>query len=86
MDLTLFEVHLDDASLTANAPFSGEESEPVDQTETEDQGGVPTVVPFVVVLAVLAGLAYLVRKWRSGDEPAEIEPETPGPEPDVATT
>jgi hypothetical protein len=81
MDLTLLEVHLDGATFTANAPFAAEEADVDD--ETDDETSLPPFIPFVVVVVVLAGLAYLVRRWRSGDEPAEIEPTVT--ETDVAT-
>jgi hypothetical protein len=92
MDLTLLEIHLDDASFTANAPFSDDssEAEPAAATATEsagdeDGGDLRTLVPFLVGLGALAGIAYLVRRLRRGGETgteieAEIgEPEAPTP-------
>lgn len=89
MDLTLFEVHLDDASFTARAPFSGSEApESIEELESasaegDEAGGRPSLLPFVIGLAFLAGVGYLLRRRRSGNEepvPAEIETDTPDAE------
>jgi hypothetical protein len=78
MDLTLLEVHLDDASFTANAPLSGQ-SEATPAADTDDDGdGGPPLLPFVVGLVALAALGYVVRRWRSGGSvDAELEAEMP---------
>ncbi|MFB6311637.1 MAG: hypothetical protein ABEH64_10725 [Salinirussus sp.] len=83
MDLTLLEVHLDGATLTANAPFAGEESEAGQDVADDEDRGLLALLPFVLVIGVLAGLAYIVRRWRSGRDTATIEPTVS--EPDVAT-
>ena len=76
MDLTLLEVHLDGASFTANAPLSGETEPAVDAPDDEDGG--PPLLPFVVGVVALAGLAYFVRRLRSGgDATADLEAEMP---------
>lgn len=69
MDVTLLEVHLEDASFTAQAPFAGRgdtgeadaPSEP-----TEDETDRPGLVPLLIGLAALAVLAYLLRRRRNG--------------------
>lgn len=88
MELTLLEVHLDDASFTANAPFSddssAEEAESAAEAtaSTDDEGRAATdLIPFVLGLGALVGIAYLVRRLRGGDETGtEIEPEIAEPE------
>ena len=91
MELTLFEVHLDDAAFTANAPFSGNgdgESADAETSEAaEDESGGRSVLPYVVGLAFLAGIGYLVRRRMSDGgedfgtevEPTVSEPEAPTP-------
>lgn len=80
MELTLFEVHLDDAAFTANAPFSGDDGSIADGETAEDATAEcedRSVLPFVVGLLFLAGLGYLVRRRRSddgGDVGTEVEP------------
>jgi len=84
VEFTLFEVHLDGAQLTANAPFSSanpEDAEDADWTELEpgtdgdggedgDGGGPnPLAVVFAVVTAVV--LAVVIRKVLGGDESPE---------------
>lgn len=82
MDLTLVELHLEDASFTAHAPFSGrgdggeapEASEPNESGEAEAEG--PDILPFLIGLAALAALAYLLRRrWNGGTEPVPDETE-----------
>jgi hypothetical protein len=78
MDLTLLEIHLDDARFTANAPLSGESEASPAADADEDSDGGPPLFPFVVGLVALAALAYVVRRWRSGGSvDAEIEAEMP---------
>jgi hypothetical protein len=69
MDLTILEIHLDDAAF--NAPLSGG-----DEQEDEDRasapadtttGGPATVPRLLGVVAVLLGLALLARYLRSGE-------------------
>lgn len=79
MDLTIFEVHLDDASFTANAPFAGgddQEAEAVEtaaemDAETEEEGGF-SIAPLVVGLVVVAAVALGVRRMLRS-EPDEFE-------------
>ncbi len=94
VNITLFEIHLDDASFEANAPFSGSEAEELSEEEAEeavtgaigsgdaDGSGPPKVLPLVVGLVVLVGLAALVRKLRGGGDeepPALSEDESAAP-------
>jgi len=91
MDLTIFEVHLDDASFTANAPFSGpDEAESVEEdaapAAADSDSGRPSVLPFVIGLAFLAAVGYLVRRRRNGgDDIVQTEIETEAPEPEAPT-
>lgn len=82
MDLTIFEVHLDDASFTANAPFAGgdeEEAEAVEtaadrETPSDEQGS--SIIPLVVGLVVVAAVAFGVRRMLRS-EPDEFEQAIP---------
>lgn len=87
MELTLLEIHLDDASFAANAPFAGrsssegEESSDGGSTAAADERDLHRLLPFLVGLGALAGIAYLVRRWRrGGDAGTQIEPEVAEPE------
>lgn len=84
MDLTLLEVHLDDATFTANAPLSGEsDAAPAAAADDESDAG-PPLLPFVVGLVALAGIAYVVRRLRSGGS-AETDIGAEVPEVDAPT-
>jgi hypothetical protein len=76
---TLFEVHLDDATLTANAPFSSqsgpEEGEDesayaAEATDLGEEADGPGVAPLVVALVVLVVVAVVVKKLVGGSEDA----------------
>jgi hypothetical protein len=80
---TLFEVHLEDASLTANAPYSGANDEEADGAETEDTatedddvgGAGKALVGLLVVVAILA-LVYLgSRRLGGGEDVSDVEVE-----------
>lgn len=89
MELTLFEFHLDEPSLSATAPFSGQSnpdesdgSEASSSGESESAGDsgsrTPSPVRFVLGLVLLVGLAYGARRLLGSDsEPfeEEVEPE-----------
>ncbi|MFB6295623.1 MAG: hypothetical protein ABEH66_02125 [Halobacteriales archaeon] len=70
MDLTILEIHLDDAAF--NPPLSGGDGEddddragaPADSTT----GGAASVARLLGTVAVLLGLALLARYLRSGEE------------------
>ena len=88
VSLTLFEIHLDDASFESNAPFAdtgsggAEASEEwTSEAEGESSGG-PSVVGLVAGLVFLLVIAALVRKLRGGDG-KETPPETDSLETDV---
>ena len=78
---TLLEVHLEDASFTANAPYSGEGSEGSESdSEDEEEGaaadsgsGGPgrALVGLLVVVAILA-LAYLGSRRLGGDDVPDV--------------
>lgn len=75
--ITLLELHLDDASLTANAPFSSrgkdvEAAEGPFDDETSSRKG--SLVAAVVGLVFLVAVAYVVRKRvLSGGTDEELE-------------
>ncbi len=85
MDLTLLEVHLDDACFTANAPLSGESgTTPAAADIDEDSDARTRLLPFIVGLVALAALGYVVRRWRSGGS-LETEVDTEMPDVDAPT-
>ncbi|MEF8776367.1 MAG: hypothetical protein V5A43_07690 [Haloarculaceae archaeon] len=85
VNITILEVHLDDAIFEANAPFAGEvseggETEEATETaaigglESEGDGGASKLAPLVLGLVFLVALAALARKLRcrgGDDEPLE---------------
>jgi hypothetical protein len=76
VDITLFEVHLDDSSLTANAPFSrGEKEVEAADEPPESSSSKGTTLAAVVGLVFLAALAFVVRKRVMGgdDEGEQVE-------------
>jgi hypothetical protein len=97
VNITLFEIHLEDASFEANAPFSDAEAEDAADAADEygidaggyndgdDDGGPSKLVPLVVGLVLLVGLAALVRKLRGGGDDGDFEDDTVDPI-DVETT
>jgi hypothetical protein len=87
VNITLFEIHLDDASFEANAPFSDAEAEDAPDAADEygadvgggDEGGASNLVALVVGLVLLIGLAALVRKLRGGGDDDADEADTIDP-------
>ena len=69
MDITLFELHVDDASFTAHAPFSGSRSEDEEATvETEGgSGGRGRLAGALFGLGLLAVLVWVRRRGAPGD-------------------
>jgi len=80
---TFLELHLDDASFSADRPFSPG-AEPTDEADTDEQGTdddggsvVPTKALVALgILVVLVALAAAVKQLTGGDEP-DVEIETP---------
>lgn len=69
VDFTLFEVHLDDATFTANAPFSGSDDESNgDATATASDGSGRGRLVALLAAFALAGAAAWVLRNRSADE------------------
>ena len=80
---TLLELHLDDSTFTANAPFSTDAELPDDEspidavTDAEPDGGRSWLAALVGLL-FLAVLAALVKKKLGGDEGEYTDPEAAG--------
>jgi hypothetical protein len=72
VDITLFELHLDGAEFTANAPNGGLLGEDGASDES-DSGSAPLGLFAVLALVVLAGAAVAVKKRGGSDEPSPIE-------------
>jgi hypothetical protein len=72
-EFTFLKLQFDDASLSANAPFSGSDTE--DEEDDEDSGGV---LPYLLGLVFLVVVAVVVKKFLSGDgpEPPAVDIET----------
>jgi len=69
VDITLFELHLDGAEFTANAPGSG--AGEADGDEASESDGAPLGLFAMVALVVLAVVAVAVKKRGGGDEETE---------------
>ncbi|MFB6309356.1 MAG: hypothetical protein ABEH35_08510 [Haloarculaceae archaeon] len=73
---TLFEVHLDDVDLTANAPFSGSDGEddhadgdePAGRDESTKAGSNGKPLSALALLATAVVVALVARKLRKSDE------------------
>jgi len=79
VDITLFEIHLDEGTMTANAPFSGssepDEADSGDTDEDEDGGGFP-VAPLIGLLVLAVLLIGAKKLLGSGDiEAIEVDTE-----------
>ncbi|MFT4880908.1 MAG: hypothetical protein ACI9HI_000906 [Salinirussus sp.] len=82
---TLFEVHLEDASLTANAPYSGaneaeadgkgaDDQATGDAGEDDDSGGAGRVLVGLLVVVAILALAYLgSRRLGAGEDASDVE-------------
>jgi hypothetical protein len=79
VQITLFEFHLDDASLTANAPFSrdSEDPDPVDEGSDAPAATERSAKPLLALLGVLAvgAAAVGIRRLRESDAAVEIAPD-----------
>lgn len=76
---TLLELHLDEAQVTANAPFSGEESSkdsgksirervsPKSEAEATDSSSAASPVGILLGVVALVGVAAVVRHFLSSD-------------------
>jgi len=74
-EFSILKLQLDDASFTANSPFSGSD-EADDETRSdadEEAEGGRSVLPLVVGLVFLVVLAVVVKKLRGGSSDAETE-------------
>lgn len=85
VEFTFLEIHLDDSSLTANAPYShGEKDvvasdEPPDEDGGSKKGGALAAIIGLVFLAVVAYLAK--RKFLDGEEIEEFVEDEIGSSP-----
>jgi len=68
--VTLFELHLDGAEFTANAPAFGSAEEEAETESAESGGRLGSVLLAVGVLAVLAVVAVALKKRLGGSEDA----------------
>jgi MYXO-CTERM domain-containing protein len=64
VDITLFELHLDGAEFTANAPNSGVEEalDEESESESEGSGGPPFGLIAALALVALVGAAVAARR------------------------
>lgn len=79
VDITFLEVHLDDSTLTANAPSSSDKKEIEASTEppTAESSPKTTLIAALVGLVFLAAVAFLVRKKFLAGETDEDEEKAP---------
>jgi len=70
-EFTFLELHLDDATITNNAPYSGADPDAADEPETEEGSSLPGLLVLGVVLAI-AALAVLKVKSGGEDEPSGL--------------
>ncbi len=76
-DITLFELHLDDATFSNSAPFLGGEGddEVTEADDTADSGsGTASKLFILLALGAIVGLAWLVSRSEVGEE-IEIDEE-----------
>lgn len=69
---TLLEVHLDESTFTANAPFSGEAEEEAEPTDAEGGSSPAAVIGALVGLLFLAIVALAVKRKLSGQDDDEF--------------
>jgi len=71
---TFLELHLDDATITNNAPYSGAEpaEESAEETIGDDSGGVPVAALLVLSLVVSVVAALVARAVLGGDQPTDL--------------
>jgi hypothetical protein len=69
-EFTLLKLQLDDASFTANAPFSDSE----DETAAPDDEESMSILPILIGLVFLIALGVAVKKFLGGSDEDDIEP------------
>ncbi|SDF65167.1 hypothetical protein [Halorientalis regularis] len=72
-DITLFELHLDDATFSNSAPFVGGE-EGAEADDADESGGAAGKLFILLALGAIVGLAWLVSRSEVGEE-IEIDEE-----------
>ncbi len=83
VNITLFELHFDNATFSSSALFGGDgestdenESGDTDEATTAEESGVPVkAVAALAALGTVVGVVLAVKRLRGGDEP-EVEIET----------
>ena len=74
VDITIFELHLDEPNLTAKAPFSGrKEIGASDEPAPEESSSKGKLVGALVGVVFLAAVAFLVRRKVGGGGGADDE-------------
>ncbi|RXK51076.1 hypothetical protein [Halorientalis pallida] len=77
-DITLFELHLDDASFSNSAPFFGGSGDGEDVTEADDAdesgSGAASKLYLLLALGAIVGLAWLASRSEVAEE-IEIDEE-----------
>ncbi len=73
VEFTLLELHVEDANLTANAPYSRGEKDVVAGEELPEEDSTSKKGALLVGLVFLAAIAYIVRKKAFGDSPDDGE-------------
>ncbi len=78
MDLTLFELHLEEGTFTANAPFSGDRPDdgeaPDDSGDDEgESGGGRGKLSVLLALLVLAGLAAAAYRLVTDEPEVDVD-------------
>ncbi|AQL41492.1 hypothetical protein BV210_01625 [Halorientalis sp. IM1011] len=66
-DITLFELHLDEASFSNTAPFFGEDEDEA-SAEDESEGGAAGKLFVLLALGAIVGVAWLVSRSEVGEE------------------
>lgn len=85
VNITLFEVHLDDSTVSANAPFRGESStDDSDRPESKSTDGtsIQAVIGALIGLAFLAVAGAILRRKfasRGGEPGLEADPASDDP-------
>lgn len=72
-EFTLLKLNVEDADLTANAPYSRRKGAKGDEPTTEESSKKGAVIAALVGLCFCAAVAYIVRKKLFGREESESD-------------